>query len=112
MLRISTRAIRGREETVKDDLSRRQSLRLYSKKFRISIIRAIRLRISIIRAIRLRISTRARGREETIKDDLSLDNHCDCIAGVPRVWEKIEEKMKELGRKNTGIKKEVIIFIL
>jgi len=28
--------------------------------------------------------------------------------GVPRVWEKIEEKMKELGRKNTGIKKSVM----
>ena len=25
--------------------------------------------------------------------------------GVPRVWEKIEEKMKELGRESTGIKK-------
>ncbi len=28
-------------------------------------------------------------------------------AGVPRVWEKIEEKLKEVGRKNTGVKKAV-----
>jgi len=27
--------------------------------------------------------------------------------GVPRVWEKIEEKMREIGRQNTGIKKVV-----
>jgi len=28
-------------------------------------------------------------------------------AGVPRVWEKIEEKLKEVGRKNTGVKRVV-----
>ena len=30
------------------------------------------------------------------------------LAGVPRVWEKIEEKLKELGKKNTGLKKAVM----
>jgi len=28
--------------------------------------------------------------------------------GVPRVWEKIEEKMKEMGKQNSGIKKSVM----
>ena len=28
--------------------------------------------------------------------------------GVPRVWEKIEEKLKELGKKNSGLKKVVM----
>ena len=27
--------------------------------------------------------------------------------GVPRVWEKIAEKMQQIGRSNTGIKKAV-----
>jgi long-chain-fatty-acid--CoA ligase ACSBG len=26
---------------------------------------------------------------------------------VPRVWEKIEEKLREVGKKNTGIKKTI-----
>lgn len=27
--------------------------------------------------------------------------------GVPRVWEKIEEKMREIGRQNSGVKKMI-----
>jgi len=30
-----------------------------------------------------------------------------CFLGVPRVWEKMEEKMRETGRKTTGIKKTI-----
>jgi len=29
------------------------------------------------------------------------------MMGVPRVWEKIEEKMKDIGRQNTGVKKMI-----
>ena len=38
---------------------------------------------------------------------VDLSGVCLCVAGVPRVWEKISEKMRAIGASIEGVKKKI-----